>query len=63
VRFEGDKLVIRPKLYPNSPALSADLRLREGRLRLDISRDGRVKRASFNDRPLKVSKTGEVALP
>lgn len=63
VRFEGDKLMVRPRLYPGSPPVSADLRFREGRLRLEIESDGRLARVEDRGQVRPVSAAGEVALP
>jgi len=63
VRFDGDKLVIRPKLYPRSQPVVADLRFRQGRLCLDIGANGRLKSVAFNGRPQRVSREGSVNGP
>jgi hypothetical protein len=63
VHFQGIKFFVRPKLYPGSPPVSADLRFRQGRLHLEIAGDGRVKQVTYNDRALPLSGLGEVALP
>lgn len=63
VRFDGDQLLVRPKLYPGSPPAQADLRFRNGRLHLDIAGSGRLKSAHFNGRRLRVDAAGRVALP
>ena len=54
IRFEGPQLVIQPALYPDNPPVIADLRLRNGRLRLDIEGSGTIKKAIVN---------GEIVLP
>lgn len=60
VRFEGDTLVIRPRIYPDSPPLSVDLRFRDGRLQLAIDGRGRLTRAVFQGEDLRVSRDGRV---
>lgn len=63
VRFEGDQLVVRPALYPDSPPVSADLRFRRGRLQLEISGGGPVREARLGGKKLAVSREGAVGLP
>jgi hypothetical protein len=61
VRFEGQNLVIRPQLFPGGPPVTADLRFRQGRLQLDITGEGDVKRVTYNGKSLKISR-GRVTL-
>ena len=42
VDFDGGQVVLRPKLYPGSPCVWADLRFRKGRLRLEIDGSGPI---------------------
>jgi hypothetical protein len=63
VRFEGDTLVIQPALYPGSPPVSADLRYRQGRLRLRIDGAGPIRDARLAGRRLKPDATGDLRLP
>ena len=63
VRFEQGSLVLRPALFPGSPPASADLRFRQGRLRLQIDGAGRVREAKVNGRKTKVGADGAVRLP
>jgi hypothetical protein len=63
VRFEHDRLVILPALYPGSPRVSADLRVRRGRLRIDISGSGRPQSAELNGKAVPLEKDGALALP
>ena len=42
VRFEGGRLVLRPALYPRTGPVSADLRFRKGRLKLEITGSGPI---------------------
>ena len=46
VNFEHGALAIRPALYPGSPPVQADLRFRQGRLRLQVTGSGPVKRGA-----------------
>ena len=63
VRFENRALVIRPALYPGSPPVSADLRFRHGRLRLDIDGSGPIRHARLDGKPVPVEKDGSLRLP
>jgi hypothetical protein len=63
VTFEDDNVVIRPKLYPNSPPVQADLRFRQGRLRIAIDGSGPIASASLDGKPTVVSADGAVRLP
>ena len=63
MNFEHGALAIRPALYPDSPPVTADLRYRQGRLRLEISGSGLVKSARVNGKKIKPSKDGVLRLP
>jgi hypothetical protein len=63
VRFEGDRLTLKPALYPGSPPVHADLRFRSGRLTLDVSGSGRVVEARCEGMKLRVDPDGVVRLP
>jgi len=63
VNFEHGTLAIRPALYPGSPPVQADLRYRQGRLRLEIIGSGGVKGARVNGKKVKPGKDGIVRLP
>jgi len=63
VGFEHGALAIRPALYPGSPPAQADLRYRQGRLRLEISGSGEIKSARVNGRALKPGRDGTLRLP
>jgi hypothetical protein len=63
VRFEGERLVLTPALYPGSPPVSADLRFRASRLRIEITGSGRVREARCDGRRLRVDPDGAVRLP
>jgi hypothetical protein len=62
VRFEAGMPVIRPALYPGSPPVSADLRFRQGRLRLEIDGSGPIVDARVDGRRFAVSPDGAVRL-
>jgi cellobiose phosphorylase len=63
IRFEGARLVISPALYPQSPPVSADLRFRQGRLRLSIEGSGKIKRADLDGKKLEHRPDGSILLP
>lgn len=63
VRFEGDRLVIRPALYPGSPEVRADLRFRRGRLSFLVDGRNRVRDLDFDGRRLTIDSRGMVAWP
>ncbi len=62
IRFEGEELVIQPALYPNSPSVMADLRIRNGRLRLDIEGSGSIKKAIVNGKIMMPGADGALRL-
>ena len=63
VRFEGDRIVLRPALYPGSPPVAADLRFRAGRLRLEIPDAGRIDYAQVDGHKIKPRHDGAIELP
>jgi hypothetical protein len=63
IGFEDGNVVIRPKLYPNSPPVQADFRFRQGRLRMAIDGAGAIASASLDGQPMKVGADGAVRLP
>ena len=63
VGFEHGALAMRPALYPGSPPVQANLRYRQGRLRLEISGSGPVKKAQVNGTKVKPGKDGVLRLP
>jgi len=63
IRFEGAKVVIKPALYPQRPPVSADLRFRQGRLRLKIEGSGKVRRADLDGKKLEHRPDGSIILP
>ena len=63
VNFEHGALAIRPALYPGSPPVQADLRYRQGRLRLEASGSRLVKSARVNGRKVNPGKDGILRLP
>jgi hypothetical protein len=63
VRFERGQVVIKPALYPGSPPVTADLRFRQGRLRLEIDGSGPIREARVNGSPVKPGADGSIRLP
>jgi hypothetical protein len=63
VRFEGAQVVLKPTPYPESKALSANLRFRSGRLKIEIEGWGRIKKAYADGKKCAVRPDGSIALP
>jgi hypothetical protein len=63
VGFEKGAVVIRPALYPGSPPVTADLRFRQGRFRLQIDGSGSVETAEANGARIKIDPDAAVRLP
>ena len=63
VRFDGGHVVLRPALYPGSPPVSADLRFRKGRLRLEIDGSGPALSARLDNVELKSPSDGSLRMP
>jgi hypothetical protein len=63
VRFEGEALVLKPTLFPSSPPVRADLRLRQSRLRLILPGAGPPASAQVNGKALKADTDGAFRLP
>jgi hypothetical protein len=63
VRFEGPRLVLRPALYAHTGPVSADLRFRKGRLRLEVTGPGPIALAELDGRRLTADRDGAVRLP
>jgi hypothetical protein len=63
VGFEHGALAIRPALYPGSLPVQADLRYRQGLLRLEVSGSGRIRSARVNGARVKPDKDGVLRLP
>jgi hypothetical protein len=55
--------VIKPALYPGSQPVTADLRFRQGRLRLEIDGSGPVVEASVNGVTVRPDENGAIRLP
>jgi hypothetical protein len=62
VRFEEGRLVLRPALFPTSPAIRADLRFRKGRLTLEIPGPGPFRFARVNGHRVRPDADGAVRL-
>ncbi|OHB51648.1 MAG: hypothetical protein A2Y12_02065 [Planctomycetes bacterium GWF2_42_9] len=63
IEFENGDVVIRPALYPESKPVKADIRFRDGRMKLDISGAGTIKKATVNGKAVKVRPDGSIKLP
>ncbi|NOY61017.1 MAG: hypothetical protein GXO75_19070 [Calditrichaeota bacterium] len=62
LRFEDGELVIQPALYPGSPPLTADIRVRSGRLHLQINGSGAIKEAIVNGKTVMPGTDGAIRL-
>lgn len=63
IRFRQGRIVIRPNLYPEYEPVSANLRFREGRLRLTIDGGGPIKQAHVNGSSVEPASDGSLVLP
>ncbi len=63
IRFINGHLVIKPNLYPNSKGVTANLRFRESRIRLEVQGAGRVKGALINGTFVKPDRDGAIVVP
>ena len=63
VRFEGGQMILKPALYPGSPAVAADLRFRHGRLHLEIPDAAPTASAQVNGQKVMPRNDGSIALP
>jgi hypothetical protein len=63
IRFQNGRAVIRPNLYPGSGPVSADLRFRKGRLRLEIDGCGPIIKARVNGSKAEPARDGSLNLP
>ena len=56
-------MLSRSNHYPGRPPVSADLRFRKGRLRLEIDGSGPIKSAHVNGKSVKPRPDGALVLP
>ncbi len=63
IGFAHGQLRIRPLLYPGSPPVSADLRFRQGRLKLEIRRPGPWHSVRVNGSRFRLDRDGALQLP
>ena len=63
VRFEGQRLVLRPAIFPHTGPASADLRFRKGRLKLQVPPAGPIEFAEIDGRRVKADGDGAMPLP
>jgi hypothetical protein len=63
IRFQNGRTLVRPNLYPGSGPVSADLRYRKGRLRLEIEGSGPIRRARVNGSKVVPAPDGSLVLP
>lgn len=62
IRFEDDQLVIQPALYPNSPPVSVNLRVRDGHIHIDIEGSEPIKEAIVNGKAITPDTDGAIRL-
>jgi hypothetical protein len=63
IHFDGNALVVKPSLYPDSPPMKADLRFRKGRLKLAIPGPGPIQFAEVNGQRVEPDRDGALRLP
>jgi hypothetical protein len=63
VGFEGERMVLRPALYPGSPPVDARIRFRNGNIRITVDGSGRIADARVNGSQVKPSPDGALRLP
>jgi hypothetical protein len=59
IRFSDNFIIIKPNLYPGTTSLSADLRLRTGRLKIGIEQDGKRAVLKVNGKEVTANNSGE----
>jgi alpha-L-fucosidase len=59
VKISGDSIFIRPKLYPGTTSLSAALRFRTERLKIDMEQDGMRAILKVNGKEVTANTSGE----
>lgn len=62
IKFKGDKITIKPSLFPTTAPISADIRYRKGRIKIDIDGNGPVVYATINGITVKPNKEGAIEL-
>jgi cellobiose phosphorylase len=62
-KFRNDQLTIKPALYEETVPLTADLRYRDGRIKLEIRGKGNVESALINGQKLSPDPNGLIVLP
>jgi hypothetical protein len=63
VKFVGNRMVIKPALYPSSPPIQADFRYRKARIRIEIDGSGLVTNAMVDGKVISPNKNGAIELP
>lgn len=63
VSFDGDALLLRPALYPGGRPVSANLRFRNGRLRVEIDGSGPTVEAEVDGAAIRPEPDGSIRLP
>lgn len=63
ISFEGDQMIIRPTLYSETGAVTADLRYRGSRFQLEIDGPGNISFALINGQKVKPDANGRIVVP
>jgi hypothetical protein len=63
IKFDGDRMTIRPNLYPVTAPIIADLRYKQVKVHLEIKGTGAIQRAFVNDKPVSPDHQGRIVLP
>jgi hypothetical protein len=63
IKFAGDKMIIKPALYPGTAPLDADIRYHNGRINLVIDGSGPVLYATINGINIKPKNDGSIEVP
>ncbi|MBI9060697.1 MAG: hypothetical protein JEZ14_01830 [Marinilabiliaceae bacterium] len=63
IKFKGDRMFIKPALYPQTSRLNANFRYRKGRIQLESEGSGKLAYAMVEGEKIKADKKGSVILP
>ena len=63
IKFSGDKMIIKPVLFPSNGPIKADLRFRKGRIEVDIDGKGPISYGLINGIRVNTEKDGSISVP
>jgi len=63
LKFQGDRLYIKPALYQTTSPLNADIRYKQGRIKLEITGSGKLLYANVNGKKIKPDSKGKIFMP